>query len=651
MKKKYYFSKLLIPTFFCLLAIEFIFKGISFDFFDISLVRIILFTFSSSLILSYIASFFKPLVAKIMISVFNFIIAIYSLIQLAFKEFMGNFMSFGMLQDGDVNRISGEVSTFIRSIELKNFLLFIPVILMILWFIFGKKFISYERINWKKKTLLGLFVILFYISSIFSLNIKKLDDPLQIKSTKELYFNPNLFDLSLKNLGSTRFLIRDIINLFNDDGTVVDINHEDEDIDEDIEDEPVVIVPDYERHIDDTKWNEMIDKEKNSVIKNLHEFYQSRTITNKNEYTGLFKDKNLILIMVEAFDMSVIDKEITPTLYKLSKEGWYFDNYYAPKFSCTTGESEFIALTSIIPSNSVCTPHTYVNNDYKTSIFNLFNKSGYTSTSYHSWTDQYYPRTKLHKNMGSTFYNANKLNINTSGAWPSDNEFIEKAYNVFSKNDKYFSFLITVTMHFSYDFDDVNVRRNWSKVKNVDASIPMRRYLAKAIELDKGLENLLNNLEEDGTLDDTVIVLFGDHHPYNLSFSELAKRSSVDRYKDLNEDLMPFIIYNNEMKPMTISKTASTFDILPTLANLFDLEYDPRYYTGTDVFSDEETIAIFPNGSWVTDKAVYFSSTGKYKSKEEITDKYIKTINKQVSNWFTISQNTLNKDYFKHRFK
>ena len=58
--------------------------------------------------------------------------------------------------------------------------------------------------------------------------------------------------------------------------------------------------------------------------------------------TGIFKDKNLILIMVEAFDMIAINEKLTPTLYKLSTEGLNFDNYYTPKYSCTIGESEFI---------------------------------------------------------------------------------------------------------------------------------------------------------------------------------------------------------------------------------------------------------------------------------------------------------------------
>lgn len=586
-----YFLKLFILCFFSLMGTELIFKGLSFELFDKNLIRILLFTISTSLVVTYISSLFKEKIAKTIIVLFNFIISIYGLVQITFKSFMGNYMSFGMLSNNGVGRVSAEVKTFLGSITIKSLTILLPTIITLLIFIFFKKWFSYEKTTKTRKLVSLGIVVIVYIATLLTLNIKALDNNLELKSAKQLYYNPNMVDLSLKNIGVNRFLLRDIINIFNDNKELVDVTPVSKPT------IPTVVEPDYKREIDDSDWDELIKNEKDSVINNLHQFYKSQNITPKNEYTGMFKDKNLILIMVEALDLSAIDENLTPTLYRLTKEGWYFNNYYAPKYSCTTGESEFIALTSIIPSNATCTPFTYQNNDYPTSIFNLFNKAGYTSTSYHGWSDKYYPRTNLHKHMGSTFYNASKLNINTNGGWSSDVETITKAYDIFSKNDKYFSFIITVSMHFSYDFDDSITRRNWNKVKNLDTGTSMKRYLAKAIEFDKALERLLKNLEEDGELDDTVIAIFGDHHPYNLDFSYLAKRSNVDRYEDLNEDLMPFIIYNSEQEPKVISKTSSTFDILPTLANLFDLDYDPRYYTGKDIFSNEDSKVIFSNGS------------------------------------------------------
>lgn len=633
-----YFLKLFLSLFFPLLIIELIFKVIQFNEFGFEIIRIILFTFEFSFLITLILSRFKPKISKPFICIIVFLAGIYTLIQLAFKNFMGNFMSLNMLKAGEATRVSEEFWPFICDIKPIFYTCLIPFIIILICFIVKK--MKYEKVELNKYLILFPSFILIVVLTLSTLNVT---DENQIKSNKELYKNPSLIDVSLKQFGSIRFLLRDLNSfIFGNNEELIEIEPNN----------PVITEPtDYTRIIDDTEWLELINSENDSIIKNLHQYYINQSITDKNDYTGIFEDKNLIMIMVEALDMAIIDPILTPNLYKLTQEGWYFDNYYTPKYSCTTGESEFIAETSIIPSNTYCTPHKYVNNNYSTSIFNLFNKSGYTSTSYHGWDDKYYPRTKLHANMGSTFYNSDDLGFSTSGYWTSDYEFMKKSYDVFKNNDKYFSFLITVTMHFSYQFDDAATRTNWNMVKDLDTDITMKRYLAKAIEFDKGLGYLLDSLEADGTLDDTVLVIFGDHHPYNLDFKYLADFSDIDRYEDLNEDRLPFIIYNSTQEPMTISKTASTFDILPTVANLFNLDYDPRYYVGTDIFSDEETIVIFPNGNWITDNAIYFASKNEYKFlTDEVDEEYIKKINKIVNDKFSASNNTLVKDYFKYRF-
>ena len=638
MKKNYIKYTLLI--FLSLVFIELLFKLLFFsELFSFETIRIILFTLSISTILSFIFTLFKEKIAKVLTLISIFCLGLYTLLEMSFKNFMGNYMSISMIfGGGEADRINSEIPIFISNIKPIYYLCLLPFIV-----VFFIK-IKYEKQN-KKSIIYSLTSIIVLI--IISHSTLFITPKNQLKSNKELYNNPNLIDVSLREFGSIRFLYRDIIYFLkgNTSTNIIDIvKHEDE-------------ITNYSRQIDDTKWNDIISKENDEIIKNLHQYYMNQSITNKNEYTGIFKDKNLIYIMVEALDMTAINKDVTPTLYKMSKQGWYFNNYYAPKFSCTTGESEFIALTSIIPSNTVCTPFTYVDNDYKTSIFNLFTNSNYTSTSYHSVSDKFYPRKQLHANMGSTYYNATDLNttietdpvINLSGTdWPSDLTLMQEAYPKF-KDNKFFSFIITASMHFPYDSESTIANKNWNQVKDLNISTSMKRYLSKAIELDKSLEYLLKSLEEDKKLDDTVIVLYGDHHPFNLSFSEIQDLSPVSR-TNLNEDLMPLIIYNNKLEPKTISKVASTFDLLPTIANLFDLDYDPRLYIGTDIFSDNEGLSIFPTGSWVTDSGYYYAAINKFEVKEDKTvDKdYIEKINKIVNDKFTASNNTLKLDYFKY---
>lgn len=634
------FLKLFVILFLSLFFIELVFKFIVFkNFFDFALIRVLLFSISISLFLSFIISFFNDKVIKILAAFILFVFGFYPYLQIGFFGLMGNYMSFNAASDG-AGRISEYIVLFFKSINFFGYFLFLPFII----FLFSLFQFNINFTYKKSKLVNGLIILIIMFIHTISLLTLEITPKGQIVDNKKLYQSPNLIVISLNQFGSNRFMIRDIVNVFVDYENDFDII-----IEEKEKEEPT----DFTRYFDDTNWNKLIENETDSTIKSLHQFYINQSITPKNDHTGIFKDKNLVLIMVEAMDYLAIKEDVTPTLYKLKNEGWFFDNYYAPKYSCTTGESEYIALTSIVPSSTVCTPNSYTNNNYETALFNIFNKSDYYSTSYHNWTDQFYNRTKLHANMGSSkFYSHGDLNISSIGGWPSDLELMEKSMPYFIDQEKFFTFVISSSMHFPYDDFKGVVVRNWDAVKNLDYPDPVKYYLAKSIEFDKSVKLLLDTLESNGTLDDTVIVLFADHHPFNLSLNYLKEYSGIDRKENINMDKSPFIIYNSKLEKQTISKTASTFDIFPTLANLFDLDYDPRYYVGKDIFSTEETTVIFTNGSWITDNAMYFSSKGEHiKLNESTSDDYLDAVNKRVKDYMSVSNSVLINDYFKYRFE
>ena len=642
-----YFLKIFLYLFLSYFFIELTFKVITFkNILEWSTLRILIFNLSSSLLISFLLSFFKEKVVKIVILILVLFSGVYAITEMGFNNFMGNYMSFNAAGDG-AGRVGEYVIEFIKYIKLEYYLCLIPFIIILIIFIRKKDILTYIKYDYKQRALLAIIVVFSYLLSYATLIIPFMQNSNQIKSNLKLYYEPTLIELSLRQFGTNRFLTRDLIYMVmphNNNSSII-IDEEKNNIEQKPE------KPNYIREIDDTKWQELMNNETNTNIKQLDEFYMSQNITSKNEYTGIFENKNLILIMIEAFDTIAINQDVAPTLYKMATEGFYFDNYYTPKYSCTTGESEYIGLTSIIPSSTVCTPNTYRNNTYTDTIFNLFNKKGYYSSSYHNWNDQFYSRTVLHQNMGSDkFYDVDALGIKIIQGWQSDYDLMTNSMPHFINQDKFFSFIITSSTHFPYDVDSTVVTRNWNKVKDLNYSTKIKRYLAKVAELDKGLEYLLSELQNQNKLDDTVIVLFGDHHPLKMGLGELNSASSFNRYEGFNEDRLPFIIYNSEIEGKTISTTASTFDILPTLANMFNLEYDPRLYVGKDIFSEDEKIVIFTNGSWATDKALYFSSTGKYETLQDgVDEEYINKINTKVSNWFTVSDLTLKTDYFKYR--
>jgi membrane-anchored protein YejM (alkaline phosphatase superfamily) len=89
----------------------------------------------------------------------------------------------------------------------------------------------------------------------------------------------------------------------------------------------------------------------NDDITWLNNYFSSITPTNKNQYTGMFEGYNMIFITAEGFSKYLISEELTPTLYRLSNEGFVFNNYYTPLHYTSTSGGEFQNLTGLYPKN------------------------------------------------------------------------------------------------------------------------------------------------------------------------------------------------------------------------------------------------------------------------------------------------------------
>lgn len=222
--------------------------------------------------------------------------------------------------------------------------------------------------------------------------------------------------------------------------------------------------------------------------------------------------------------------------------------------------------------------------------------------------------------------------------------------------------IITSTMHFPYNESSYWGDYYLEEINAVhpDWSIDFKRYMSKSMCFDKGIAYLLNELESSGQLDNTVLCLYADHRPYWLDYDKMIEytswindRSAYQDFGDGKEERIgvyrsPFIIYNSQFGKLINSNYCSTLDHVPTIANLFNLNYDPRLYMGSDIFNGNNTI-IFTNGDWLNEKGIYDASVEKFtpsSDKQMPEDTYIESMNKQVQNQINVSHLILDEDYF-----
>lgn len=616
--------------------------------------------FSSGLIFSLIFSISLGIVLYIICTLFeskvNYILS-YSLLgflslifcsQLIYYKFFKTFYSFYSAGN------AGQIFQFWKDILIlivKNLapilFIFLPVILII---VVGKELLHFKKINKHLRLTLVSCILLSYLIGLFSVYIGGRGQ----YSPYDLYFQNDYPILSVKKLGLITTIRLDMQRTIlgwspileastkTSPGTPV-INNE---------------VQEEEKKIEyntlDIDFEKLIANEKDDVIKDMHKYYKNVPPTAKNKYTGKYKGFNLILITAEGFSPYAVRKDVTPTLYKMVHDGFYFKNFYNPVWGVSTSDGEYVACTGLIPKGGVWSFYKSGSIQMPLVMGNQLKKLGYKTVAYHNHTYTYYKRHISHPNMGYDYKGlGNGLDVKKT--WPeSDLEMMEKTVPVYINSQPFHAYYMTVSGHMRYTFYGNSMSsKNKKYVDDLPYSEPCKAYIACQIEFDKAMEYLLNQLEEAGIAENTLIAVSADHYPYGLEEKEIDELAGHQVEKNFELYKSTFILYSKGMEPVIIDKPSSSLDIIPTLSNLLGLEYDSRLLMGRDIFSDSEPLVIFSNRSFITDKGRYNSKTGEFvlNMGESVEEGYRKMISGIIKNKFYYSAKILETDYYKKVLK
>lgn len=624
--------KINLLNYIVLIFFEAMFALISFDIYSKSeVLSILIYSLFSSFIMTILMTVGSEKTNKIFSYIIYFVLCFWFALEAIFKSFLQTFFSLDCFKLSDqAMGFAGETIKVIVGNIHYLILFFLPFILLI---IFRKKIDLNIKEN---KKYLYSYIILIPLSFLsYRLYINSTKDNKDI-SLYDLYYNTNNIPLSIQKMGVLSSTGLDIYrNIFGFEDKVIEVNYEEENNDEDL------FV--YEKN------NLDLDLSSNKLNKDIKEYIDNNPGTSKNKYTGMFENKNLIFVVAESFSEIGIDKDRTPTLYKLTNNGFIFDNFYVPYYLSTIG-GEFQSLTGLYPNYSTLTKWKSGKNSFPYGLATTFKEKGYNTYAYHAHDGYFQNRYKYLKALGFDNFKACNMELDINcNMWPeSDIEMIKATTNDYINSDKPFmTYYMTVSGHLDYTKEGNSiVSKNWDLVKNLDYSDKAKSYLATQIELDRAMESLLKELENKGILEDTVIVLLADHYPYGLSLEEINELSSYKRDELFEINHNALIIYNSSMKNISITKVGMPIDVLPTIYNLFDIKYDSRLFAGSDLLSNSEGMVILDNLSWITDRGRYNSLNGKYSG--DIDSDYISNINNIIQNKIIFSRNMITYDGYRY---
>ena len=408
-----------------------------------------------------------------------------------------------------------------------------------------------------------------------------------------------------------------------------------------------------------TKVNTMFGYDE--AAKTFREYYYDNKRQAENKYTNLFKGKNVLVIHAESIQGFTMNlrfngEDLTPNLNRLSKEGIYFSNFYSQESTGTSSDSEFTFSSSLMPASNGTVFMNYFDRNY-TTIQKLMQQEGYYTFSMHGNNGSAWNRDIAHTYLGyEKFYSKKDYEIDEEiGLGLSDKSFfkqsVEKLIKINNEHKNWYGAMIMLTNHTPFsdinDYTDYSVDLNISdKQTHYLENTKMGNYLKSVHYADEAIGELYRMLDESGLLENTVVVIYGDHDAKlkkgefeKLYYSEYIDSVLIDSSKkitnidDFTYELnrkVPFIIWSKDIintdYSCTVDEVMGMIDVSPTLENMLGT-YN-KYALGSDMFSTDENVVVFPSGNWMTNKLYYNSSKKEYRQLDQETSISIDYINK-----------------------
>ena len=601
-----------------------------------------------SLLTAYLPKVLRQIVGALLITAQ----VLFAEVQLVYYGIFGNFMPISQVSMGEnvIVNFNSQILYGIGKNLTAILLLLAPLIVMILCFTLRRIKVLKVRLGWKQAlaTLGVLLTLLLVTAGIMYAGRNK---PFSVYKT---FTNVNTStDSSYKNVGMLATTAQELRYMLFDNGGGFTIT-------------PSSLGTATRQLYSSNSYNviESIDFTKlaestdDATCKTTDEYLAQVIPTRKNSYTGLLQDYNLITICAESFCPWFISEELTPTLYKLSHTGIIFDNYYGT-FQSVTTNGEYTMCMGLYPDMSRTKTDSSFNvagtNYLPFCLGNALKDKGYQTWGYHDYIGDFYNRNITHANMGYTFKAADS-GLDMKIDWPSsDLEMMEASVDDYLSNKEPFhAYYMTFSGHYQYNWDNAMSDKNRDAVRDLPYSEPVKAYIACNLELENALTYLMQRLEQAGVANKTCIVLTNDHYPYGLTeeeYNELAGQTLDTTFEKYRNSFICYVPGLSEN--IVVDEYCSTADILPTLLNLFGVDYDSRLLAGTDVLSNGIHMAILSDKSFLTKTFRYDAGTETVIPADEsitVSDEQLEAYRLYVDNKFQMSSNIVNSDYYAHVF-
>ena len=333
------------------------------------------------------------------------------------------------------------------------------------------------------------------------------------------------------------------------------------------------------------------------------------------------KKYNVITIQVESLAEQVIDMktdsglEVTPFLNSLKKKSLYFSNYYSQHGGGHSGDAELALFTGLLPVDThqgLSTARTdYIRKD---NLISILKNNGYVTAVLHSHDGGFFRRTANYAKIGvDYFYDAEYYHGDAVGGLyeTKDMDFlIQSVPKIKSLQRPFYAHLITLQSHGPFrNYDKKTLEEiNFSGFKGIT-----RDYLVSTYEVDRALEKFFESMEREGLLENTIVLIYGDHAPgMGVAFQEKCP-----------DECVPLFVYAPQaIAGKEVATLGTHLDLAPTILDILGIvpETAPRWF-GSSLLSNFPygQVALLPRS-----KGLVLEENGVVRKMESVGQQFLK---------------------------
>lgn len=384
-------------------------------------------------------------------------------------------------------------------------------------------------------------------------------------------------------------------------------------------------------------------------------------------------DNNLVIVMLESFEWFAIDPYCTPTLYELQEsKAQTFTEFYARN---KTNVSESISILGNTAKDTFLQALLVDGYSPDTSLPNMLKDRGYTANYFHPYNKNFYKRNVTNIQMGfEKIYGIQDTSYgkvtNLGDHYKEADFFNEFKDEIIPKDKKFFSFYTTVSTHGPhelnpryteyFDIYEENLPKIKKYLEDNGYHLPtdknfytkLKQYKCAAMDTDRMIKRLFEELETKGVLDKTTLVLYSDHNCYYDELNLRVRYGESNYNTDSNEvHRIPFMIYDQNLGGNKIDTFCNTYDIFPTICSLLGIGYNTNFTQGYNVYGEGIDKSVFVSNLFgMFDENVYsynILETFKNDLSQEITEQDVLNFQEKAINFYE-KQTKIDKIYINH---